>query len=82
VAMTGTQECFTSGERLLDVLRGLGVADEHLHVIEPLPKNHTDNVELIRREVRHHGLSVIVPTRPCIHVKRKARLAALAGAAS
>lgn len=81
VAMTGTQESFTCGERLLEVLRGLGVKDEHLHVIEPLPSKHRDNVELIRREVRHRGLSVIVPTRPCIHVKRKARqAAALAGA--
>jgi indolepyruvate ferredoxin oxidoreductase alpha subunit len=82
VAMTGTQESFTCGERLLEVLRGLGVKEEHLHVIEPVPSKHRENVELIHREVRHRGLSVIVPARPCIHVKRKLRQAALAGAAS
>lgn len=82
VAMTGTQESFTSGERLLAVLRGLGVKEEHLHVIEPVPSKHRENVELIRKEVLHRGLSVIVPARPCIHVKRRQRAAVLAGAAS
>jgi indolepyruvate ferredoxin oxidoreductase alpha subunit len=81
VAMTGTQESFTCGERLLAVLHGLGVDPDHLHVIEPVPSRHRENVDLIRKEVQHRGLSVIVPTRPCIHVKRKLRTAAPAGAA-
>jgi indolepyruvate ferredoxin oxidoreductase alpha subunit len=71
VAMTGAQESFTTGERLLEVLHGLGVDPEHTHVIEPLPQKHADNVELIKREVAHRGLSVIVPTRACIHARRK-----------
>jgi indolepyruvate ferredoxin oxidoreductase alpha subunit len=80
VAMTGAQDSFTTGERLLEVLRGLGVGDEHLHVIEPLPKRHDENVELIRREIEHPGLSVIVPARACIHLARKRREPALATA--
>jgi indolepyruvate ferredoxin oxidoreductase alpha subunit len=80
VAMTGAQQSFTTGERLLSVLRGLGVSDEHLHVIEPLHQRHEENVDLIRREIAHDGLSVIVPTRACIHLKRKARELAAAGA--
>ena len=71
VAMTGAQESFTTGERLLEVLRGLGVDPEHMHVIEPLPQKHAENVELIKKEVAHRGLSVIVPTRACIHARRK-----------
>ena len=71
VAMTGAQESFTTGERLLEVLRGLGVDPEHMHVIDPLPQKHAENVELIKKEVAHHGLSVIVPTRACIHARRK-----------
>ncbi|RMG48548.1 MAG: indolepyruvate ferredoxin oxidoreductase [Acidobacteria bacterium] len=85
VAMTGAQESLTHGERLLEVLRGLGVSDEHLHVIEPVPKRHAENVELIRKEIEHRGLSVIVPRRPCIHLKRRHRAgeqAAAAGAAA
>jgi indolepyruvate ferredoxin oxidoreductase alpha subunit len=83
VAMTGAQDSMTSGERLLDVLRGLGVNPEHCHVINPLPQHHAENVELIRREVEHRGLSVIIPTRACIHLRKKQRegqaAAALAG---
>ncbi len=73
VAMTGAQSSFATGERLLEILRGLGVAPEHLHTIEPVPKNHARNVELIKREIEHPGLSVIIPARPCIHLKRKRR---------
>lgn len=73
VAMTGAQSSLASGERLLDVLRGLGVTPEHLHVIEPLPKNHARNVELVKQEIEYPGLSVIVAARPCIHLKRKHR---------
>jgi indolepyruvate ferredoxin oxidoreductase alpha subunit len=71
VAMTGAQESLTTGERLLDVVRGLGVGDEHLHVVDPHPNKHKENVALFRKEIEHPGLSVIVPTRPCIHVAKK-----------
>ena len=71
VAMTGTQDSMASGETLIDILRGLGVSSDHLHVIDPLPRRHAENVDLIKREIAHRGLSVIVPTRACIHVRRK-----------
>jgi indolepyruvate ferredoxin oxidoreductase alpha subunit len=71
VAMTGAQDSMTTGDRLLDALRGLGVSPDHLHVIDPHPKRHAENVEVVRREIEHHGLSVIVPTRACIHLRRK-----------
>ena len=45
----------------------------HLLVIEPLAKHHAANVALIRREIEHRGLSVIIPTHPFIHVKRQSR---------
>jgi indolepyruvate ferredoxin oxidoreductase alpha subunit len=73
VAMTGAQDSFTTGERLLEVLRGLGVDPDHTHVIEPLPRRHAENVDVIKREIEHPGLSVIVPTRACIHLRRKQR---------
>jgi indolepyruvate ferredoxin oxidoreductase alpha subunit len=73
VAMTGTQDSHTTGERLLEVLRGLGVKQDHMHVIDPRPQRHADNVELIKREIEHRGLSVIIPTRACIHLHKKVR---------
>jgi indolepyruvate ferredoxin oxidoreductase alpha subunit len=72
VAMTGAQDSLTSGERLLEVLHGLGVDGEHLHVMDPIPPKHNENVELIKKEISHQGLSVIVPNRSCVHAKRKA----------
>ena len=73
VAMTGGQEVFATGEDLLRILRGLGVCDEHLVQLKPLPAAHHDNVEAIRKEIAHRGLSVIVAQRACIHAKRRNR---------
>jgi len=75
VAMTGMQETMASGNKLIELLRGLGVPQEHLHVLEPLPAKHRQNVELIAREVNHRGLSVIVAQRACVQTKRKAPVA-------
>ncbi len=76
VAMTGGQETLATGRSLLDLLKGLGVREEQLHLMEPLPKNHERNVELIRRAIEHRGLSVIVAQRECIHNRRNAAAAA------
>jgi len=73
VAMTGGQETLAAGPELLELLKGLGVRQQHLHVIEPLAKNHAENVSIIRKAIEHHGLSVIVAQRECIHNRRKAK---------
>jgi indolepyruvate ferredoxin oxidoreductase alpha subunit len=70
VAMTGGQATMAAGNELIDLLRGLGVKEERLHVIEPLAKYHSQNVELIARAVNHRGLSVIVARRACIQIKK------------
>ncbi len=71
VAMTGGQETMTAGEQLINLLKGFGLTDENLHLMEPLPKNHGQNVEVIRRAIRHRGISVIVAQRECIHNRRR-----------
>ncbi|MBP1767152.1 MAG: Indolepyruvate ferredoxin oxidoreductase, partial [Candidatus Aminicenantes bacterium] len=71
VAMTGGQPSFASGERLLRMIEGLGVAKEHIRTIEPLPKNLDKNVRIIREEISHHGLSVIVAVRECLEEAKK-----------
>jgi indolepyruvate ferredoxin oxidoreductase, alpha subunit len=72
-AMTGGQPSCGSGPRLLRIIEGLGVAPEHLRTIEPLPKNHDRNVQVIKEEIGHHGLSVIVADRECVQEQRKKR---------
>jgi indolepyruvate ferredoxin oxidoreductase alpha subunit len=74
-AMTGGQHSHAFG-RLEKICLGLGVEREHLHLINPVPKNHQEFVSLIRRELAHEGVSVIIPTRECIqtlktHSRRK-----------
>lgn len=71
VAMTGAQETMATGERLVEVVVGLGVPREHIRILVPLPKNHEENVGLIREEIEYKGLSVLIPQRPCIHFRRR-----------
>jgi indolepyruvate ferredoxin oxidoreductase alpha subunit len=73
VAMTGGQPSYASGERLLRMIEGLGVAKEHIRVIEPLPKNLEKNALIMREEFAHHGLSVIVAVRECLEEAKKKR---------
>jgi len=68
VAMTGAQPSFGTGEPLDRLLAGLGVDPNHLRVIVPLPRNHQENVKVIKEELSHHGLSVIIARRECIQI--------------
>ncbi|MBI2395565.1 MAG: indolepyruvate ferredoxin oxidoreductase subunit alpha [Deltaproteobacteria bacterium] len=77
-AMTGAQGSLTTGQRLIDVVRGLGVKPEHLHVIDPHPSKHAENVAIITKAVAHRGLSVIISDRECIHLKVKTKAEATA----
>jgi indolepyruvate ferredoxin oxidoreductase alpha subunit len=75
VAMTGGQGTMAAGQELLDLLLGLGVPKEHLHVIEPVAKNHAANVDTVARALNHRGLDVIVAQRACVQTKRQTVLA-------
>ena len=69
--MTGGQPSAAAG-RLEQICAGVGVAPEHLHIIEPLPVNHKSNVELVKQELQYNGPSVIISRRGCIQVRRSA----------
>ncbi|MDP2914500.1 MAG: thiamine pyrophosphate-dependent enzyme [Candidatus Aminicenantes bacterium] len=71
VAMTGGQPTFTSGDRLLKIVEGVGVPKEHIRVITPLPKFHEQNIRVMKEEIAHPGLSVIVAVRECLEEARK-----------
>ncbi len=70
-AMTGGQPSYGTGENLLKIIEGLGVKKEHIRTIEPLPKNLEKNVRIIKEELDHKGLSVIVAVRECVQETRK-----------
>lgn len=70
-AMTGGQNSSATG-RLDKICEGVGVPPEHIRVFIPLPKNHAENVQIIKEELEHNGVSVIIPQRECIQTyKRK-----------
>ncbi len=58
--------------RLEKLVLGLGVDSEHLRVIYALKKNHEENAAIIKKEIEHKGVSVVIAVRECLEtVKRK-----------
>jgi indolepyruvate ferredoxin oxidoreductase alpha subunit len=82
VAMTGGQKTILPSSRLQDVLRGIGVPSDHLHVLEAHPKHVDRNAAIMRREVDYRGLSVIVTVRECIETARDRKKEAAAAVAN
>lgn len=73
IAMTGGQPTILPSSRLEKLIVALGVASEHFHVLNTHPRHESRNAEIIRAEVEHEGLSVIVMVRECIETARKKR---------
>ena len=71
VAMTGGQHTMQTGPDLLRVVKGLGVDPEHIHVLEMRRKYRDQNFEIIKKEIAHEGLSVIITVRECIVTAKK-----------
>ncbi|MBD3415004.1 MAG: indolepyruvate ferredoxin oxidoreductase [Candidatus Aminicenantes bacterium] len=71
VAMTGGQPTMASGDKLENIVRGLGVDLRHIRRINPLKKHLDENIHVIREEIEHQGLSVIIALRPCIQETRR-----------
>ncbi|MBR7017857.1 MAG: indolepyruvate ferredoxin oxidoreductase [Prevotella sp.] len=74
-AMTGGQD--SAGTNKFEaIVRGLGLDNEHLKVVVPLPKNMPEITQIIRDEINYKGVSVIIPRRECMqtlqrHLKQK-----------
>jgi len=63
--MTGGQKSHATN-RLESICAGLGVAKEHIRVINPLRKNHEANTAVMKEEIAYKGVSVIISQRECI----------------
>jgi len=69
-AMTGGQD--SAGTNKFEAIcRGLGVEEEHLHVVNPIPANIPQIKELIRKEIEYKGVSVIIPRRECMQTLKR-----------
>ena len=71
VAMTGGQPSKGTGDRLVNLVKGLGVDPAHLRVVEAHPKQKEANTKIVREEVDYKGLSVIIARRECLEMVKK-----------
>jgi len=69
VAMTGTQDSLTTGDKLFRLAEAVGVPKEHIRKLNPLPKHLDENARIIAEEAAHDGLSVIISQRPCLEIR-------------
>ena len=82
-AMTGGQDSPAFG-KIESICKGLGVEEEHIHILRPLKKFHEENVRIINDELVYPGVSVIIPRRECIvavdkRVREKLKKAEITG---
>jgi indolepyruvate ferredoxin oxidoreductase alpha subunit len=55
----------------VDLVAGLGVPRAHIRVIAPLPNKKAENLKVVREELAHKGLSVIVARRACVRYAKE-----------
>jgi indolepyruvate ferredoxin oxidoreductase alpha subunit len=71
VAMTGGQPTVLPSSQLQGVVLGLGARPEHVHVVRAHVRSIPEMTEVLRRELAHRGLSVVIAVRECIETARK-----------
>ncbi len=73
VAMTGLQPTVVPSNRLEPILLGLGVDPDHLHVVDLKPHQPDELAAVLRKEIAHDGLSVVVAVRECVELAKHRR---------
>jgi indolepyruvate ferredoxin oxidoreductase alpha subunit len=73
VAMTGLQPTVVPDTRLEPILLGLGVDPAHLHVLDVQPHKPDELTAVLRKELEHEGLSVVVAVRECVEAAKHRR---------
>lgn len=68
--MTGGQPSSALG-KIEDICKGVGVEEEHIRILKPLPKKHEENLKIFEEEIAYEGVSVIIPRRECIQTLNK-----------
>ena len=64
-AMTGGQDSAGFG-RIENIVKGLGVDEDHLRIIKPLHRHHDENVKVLKEEIEYRGVSVVIAQRECV----------------
>lgn len=69
-AMTGGQDS-AGTNKFEQICRGLGLNDEHLKVVVPIPKNMPEIARILKEEIEYKGVSVIIPRRECMQTLQR-----------
>lgn len=69
-AMTGQQET-VAVDIIPRIVAAMGMKEEHIHTMTPLPKFHKENVEKLTKILSHNGPDVIIFRRECVQAFRK-----------
>lgn len=75
VGMTGGQETILPSSKLEGVVKGLGVDEKHVKVVNAHKKDAKINEKIFREELEYKGVSVIIAVRECIEWLRKQKRA-------
>jgi len=70
VAMTGGQPTVLNDSRLEPIVLGLGANPDHVHAFNAHPRKTAELGALIKAEIEHPGLSVVIIIRECIQTAR------------
>jgi indolepyruvate ferredoxin oxidoreductase alpha subunit len=71
VGMTGAQDTVAPSSLFEPLALGLGVHPDHCVVVDAHPRKIDEMTEVLRRELDHRGLSVVIAVRECIEHARK-----------
>jgi len=72
--MTGGQKSSATG-KLQQICAGIGVHPDHIISLIPLKKNQAENIEIIEKELKYNGVSVIIAERECIQTAARSHRA-------
>ncbi|MBN2890624.1 MAG: indolepyruvate ferredoxin oxidoreductase [Bacteroidales bacterium] len=64
-AMTGGQKSHAE-DKIDNIVKGLGINPDHIRVLNPLKKNHEENVNVLKQELDYKGISVVIFRRVCV----------------
>ena len=82
IAMTGAQKTVAPSSRLPEVVKGIGVHPDHIHVVDAFTRDHQKNVGILEKELAYSGPSVIISVRECVISFTRRRKAAKKAAQS
>ncbi len=78
VAMTGLQPTVLPDSSIASIADGIGVDADHLWVVELKPNRPEELASVLRKEIDHRGLSVVIAVRECVELAKQRRREELA----